>query len=248
MLCSDKIYWKWAFVSSLSFPNFDGNIFFTRSYPSVFHGNPSINSCTFGITISFKYDSFVTDDDDNSKLPNLCLELTLESKTIETELNWIAIELWYYQFWKFKFPILIFIYLYYSAWFLRLLFHLLYQIFFSDSSLEFLFFLVFVFNWFSSHSIFDWFFYTVVVFSISSNFSSSLAVYLLIASSFALLFIITSCSLYFISWISSHLFSNSSKCCWSSFSLLLLIIHWFSLVFKRKVSLLVSTFVCLWYL
>ena len=243
MQCSDKIYWKWAFVSSLSFPNFDGNIFFTRSYSSVFHGNPSINSCTFGITISFKYDSFVTDDDDNSKLPNLCLELTLESKTIETELNWIAIELWYYQFWKFKFPILIFIYLYYSAWFLRLLFHLLYQIFFSDSSLEFLFFLVFVFNWFSSHSIFDWFFYSVV-FSISSNFSSSSAIYLLIASSFALYFIIISCTLYFISWISSHLFSNSSKYCWSSFSLLLLIIHWFSLVFKCKVFLLVSTFVC----
>lgn len=71
--------------------------------------------------------------------------------------------------------------------------------------------------------------------SIFCNFSSSSPVDLSIAYSFALLSKIISSTLYFISLISSNLFSNSSKCCSSSFSLSLLIMRWFSLLTKCNV-------------
>ena len=120
--------------------------------------------------------------------------------------------------------------------------HLLYLFFFLNSSLEFLFFMVIPFDWFSPLPVFACFFYFChwllhfLLFLIKFGFP--------FVNSLALLSIIISGTLYFISWISSNLFSNSCKCCWSSFFLSHLIMRWFSLAGKCNVFIFVSTFIC----
>ena len=60
--CEQQNILKMSIFNSIGFPAFVENIFFACSYPSVSHGNTFISSRTFGIIISFRYDSFVTFD------------------------------------------------------------------------------------------------------------------------------------------------------------------------------------------